>query len=44
MAGEEVTPVAQVTVNACKSCVVVELVTPSLMDTAELEALGVLGS
>jgi len=30
----------QVTVNSYKSCVVVEIVTPSLMDTAELETLG----
>jgi anti-sigma B factor antagonist len=31
---------ARVTVNPYKSCVVVELVAPSLMDTAELTALG----
>jgi anti-sigma B factor antagonist len=30
----------QVTVNAYKSCLAVEIVTPSLMDTAELESLG----
>ena len=31
---------AQVTTNAYKSFLVVEIVTPSLMDTVELEALG----
>jgi len=31
---------SQVTVNPYKSCIVVEIATPSLMDTAELEALG----
>ena len=31
---------AQVTTNAYKSCLVVEIATPSLMDTIELEALG----
>ena len=31
---------AQVTVNNYKSCVVIEIVTPSLMDPAELEVLG----
>jgi anti-sigma B factor antagonist len=31
---------AQVTVNRYKFCVVVEIVTPSLMDTVELDALG----
>ena len=30
---------AQVTINPYKSCVVVEIVTPSLMDATELEAL-----
>ena len=31
---------ARVTVNPYKSCVVVEVVTPSLLDPAELEAIG----
>ena len=31
---------AQITVSRNKSCVVVEIVTPSLMDTVELDALG----
>jgi anti-sigma B factor antagonist len=31
---------AQVTINPYKSCVVVEIVTPSLQDQAELAALG----
>jgi len=31
---------ARVTVNEYKTCVVVEIVTPSLLDTVELEALG----
>ena len=31
---------AQVTINQYKSCLVVEIVTPSLLDTAELDALG----